>query len=86
MFAEIEAAPEISAEDVRLISESLGISSISDQALKDLASDMTFRLKQMIQDSKKFMENGRRQRLTCSDFDRALKIRGMEAKKFSIYF
>ncbi len=81
MFAEAEAAPEISPEDIRLVAESLGISSISDQALRDLAADVTFRLKQMVQDSKKFMENGRRQRLTCADFDRALKCRGMEAKK-----
>lgn len=82
MFAEAEAAPEISPEDIRLVAESLGISSISDQALRDLAADVTFRLKQMVQDSKKFMENGRRQRLTCADFDRALKCRGMEARKF----
>ncbi|GIX83817.1 transcription initiation factor TFIID subunit 6 [Caerostris extrusa] len=65
----------ITIESVKTIVESVGVSNLSDEAAKLLADDVTYRIKTLIQDSKKFMAHAKRKRLTAADLDYTLKIK-----------
>lgn len=65
-------------DSVKAMAESVGISNLQDDAAKELAEDVTYRLKCIIQDALKFMELGRRQKLNTQDIDHSLKVRNIE--------
>lgn len=68
----------LSGESVRVISESIGIVGLPDDAAGHLAEDCTYRLKQLIQESVKFMQHGKRRKLSTADFDNALRLKNIE--------
>ncbi|XP_039296185.1 transcription initiation factor TFIID subunit 6 isoform X2 [Nilaparvata lugens] len=68
----------LTIESMKAISESIGISNLADEAAKELADDVSYRLKLIIQDSAKFMHHGKRQKMLPSDVDNALKIKNIE--------
>lgn len=51
---------------------------MSDSAAKELSDDISFKLKQIVQDGQKFMHHAKRSRLSASDIDSSLKIRNLE--------
>lgn len=67
-----------SIESMKVIAESIGIGNLQDEAAKELADDISFRLKHIIQDAAKFMNHAKRVRLVQSDVDSALKVRNIE--------
>ncbi|XP_031850183.1 transcription initiation factor TFIID subunit 6 isoform X2 [Nomia melanderi] len=68
----------LSQESIKVIAESIGVGNFPDEAAKDLAEDVSYRLKEIIQDAAKFMRHGKRQRMTTHDIDCALKIKNIE--------
>lgn len=68
----------IPLESIKVIAESIGISNLSDDAAKELADDISYRLKLVIQDAAKFMNHAKRQKLHPADVDSALKIKNIE--------
>lgn len=68
----------LSMESIKVIAESIGIASLPDDAAKELADDVSFKLKQIVQDAAKFMHHSKRVKLTLSDIDDSLKIRNIE--------
>lgn len=68
----------IPLESIKVIAESIGISNLTDEPAKELADDISYRLKLIIQDAAKFMHHAKRQKLTASDLDHALKIKNIE--------
>jgi histone H3/H4 len=70
--------PVASSDSIRLIGESIGISNLSEEACRDLASDLTFTIKSILQDALKFTRNSKRKRLLIADIDYALKFRTSE--------
>ncbi|GAB6024217.1 Transcription initiation factor TFIID subunit 6 [Chamberlinius hualienensis] len=68
----------LSTESIKAIAETIGIANLADEAAKDLADDVSYRLKQAIQDSAKFLIHGKRKRLLTNDIDNALKMRNVE--------
>ncbi|XP_029168957.1 transcription initiation factor TFIID subunit 6-like [Nylanderia fulva] len=68
----------LSQESIKVIAESIGVGNFPDEAAKDLAEDVSYRLKEIIQDATKFMRHGKRQRMTTHDIDHALKIKNIE--------
>ncbi|XP_074099602.1 transcription initiation factor TFIID subunit 6-like isoform X2 [Cotesia typhae] len=68
----------LSLESMKVIAESIGVDNLPDDAAKDLAEDVSCRLKHIIQDAAKFMRHGNRRKLLPYDINRALKIKNLE--------
>lgn len=68
----------IGVQTIKLFGESVGISSIPEDAARHVAENLKFQLKRIIQDSAKFMRNAKRARLSPRDVDSALRARRIE--------
>lgn len=68
----------LSVDSMKVIAESLGIAALGDDAAKELADDVTCRLKVIVQDAMKFMHHSKRQKLSITDIDHTLKIKNIE--------
>jgi len=68
----------IGGNNVKVIAESIGLQGIPDDALREVGDDITYRLRIIVQNAHKFMNHGKRTRLTSSDIDCALKAQGHE--------
>ncbi|CAH0558321.1 unnamed protein product [Brassicogethes aeneus] len=66
----------------KVIAESIGIPNLQDEAAKELADDISYRLKHIIQDAAKFMNHAKRVKLMQSDVDSALKCKNIENRPF----
>ncbi|XP_056642753.1 transcription initiation factor TFIID subunit 6 [Diorhabda sublineata] len=67
-----------STESMKVIAESIGIGYLADDAAKELAEDISFRIKHIVQDAAKFMNHAKRTKLLQSDIDSALKAKNIE--------
>lgn len=67
-----------SIESIKVIAESIGIGNLPDDAAKELADDVSFRIKHIVQDAAKFMHHAKRTKLMNQDVDAALKIKNLE--------
>ncbi|KAF4617682.1 hypothetical protein D9613_006266 [Agrocybe pediades] len=64
-------------DSIKDIAESLGLT-ISDLVASSLASDVEYRLNQVIEEAARFMRHGRRTTLTTSDIEQALRVLNIE--------
>ncbi|VDD89880.1 unnamed protein product [Enterobius vermicularis] len=69
--------PELDNEYVKITGETIGITNLSDACLSQLATHITYVLKEVVEQAKKFAEHGRRKRLIADDFDSALAVKGI---------
>lgn len=69
---------QLGVQTVKLYGESVGLTSVPEEAAKYLGDEVTFILKEIVQDSSKFMRHSYRQRLSTKDFDSALRARKIE--------
>lgn len=67
-----------SIESIKVIAESIGIGNLPDEAAKELADDVSYKIKHIIQDSAKFMHHAKRTKLLNKDIDCALKVKNLE--------
>lgn len=67
-----------SVESIKVIAESIGIANLQDEAARELADEISFKLKHIIQDAAKFMHHSKRAKLMHSDIHCALKARNIE--------
>ncbi|XP_055542199.1 transcription initiation factor TFIID subunit 6-like isoform X1 [Wyeomyia smithii] len=68
----------LSLESIKVIAESIGVGSLPDDAAKELADDVSFKLKQIVQDAAKFMYHSKRMKMSIADIDHSLKVRNIE--------
>lgn len=68
----------LSVESMKVIAESIGIGNLGDDAAKELAEDISFKLKHIIQDAAKFVHHSKRMKLMPDDVDAALKAKNLE--------
>lgn len=78
--SELAYGTTLSTESMKVIAESIGVGSLADDVAKELSDEVSFRLKEIIQDSIKFMHHSKRQKLCTSDVDHALRIKNIEAR------
>ncbi|XP_050433272.1 transcription initiation factor TFIID subunit 6 isoform X1 [Adelges cooleyi] len=75
---EVNYGSTLPTESLKVIAESVGIGNLSDDAAKEISDSATYRLKLVLQESKKFMMHSNRCKLMPSDIDSALKVLGIE--------
>ncbi|CAH1368277.1 unnamed protein product [Tenebrio molitor] len=68
----------LSVESMKVIAESIGIGNLPDDAAKELAEDISFKLKHIIQDAAKFVHHAKRTKLMQNDIDAALRAKNLE--------
>jgi transcription initiation factor TFIID subunit 6 len=73
-------APKLlwNSENVKDVAESVGISSLNDDALKALTQDVEYRIGQVIIEALRLMRAARRTTLTVNDVSLALKVLDVE--------
>ena len=70
--------PVWNPDNIRDVAESLGIASLNDHVLDGLASDVEFRLAQVLEEALKFMRHSKRSTLTTNDIAQALRALNVE--------
>lgn len=70
--------PVWNPDNIRDVAESLGIASLNDLVLDGLASDVEFRLAQVLEEALKFMRHSKRSTLITNDIAQALRALNVE--------
>ncbi|KAH9891823.1 transcription initiation factor TFIID complex subunit [Cubamyces lactineus] len=65
-------------DSVRDVAESLNIINISDIVASALASDVEYRIQQVVEEAARFMRHAKRTTLTTADIDQALRVLNIE--------
>lgn len=68
----------LSIDSIKTMGESVGITTLNDDAATRLAEDLEYRLKEVIQEAVKFMRHSKRKKLACADIDQALRVKNIE--------
>ena len=78
---EVEDGPVrhlLSVDSIKMMGESVGITTLNDDAATRLSDDLEYRLREVIQEAVKFMRHSKRKKLTCGDIDQALRVKNIE--------
>lgn len=65
-------------DNIRDVAESLGITSLSEDVLQGLSSDIEYRLAQVLEEALKFMRHSKRSTLSTQDITQALRVLDIE--------
>ncbi|KAL8936259.1 MAG: hypothetical protein Q9211_004272 [Gyalolechia sp. 1 TL-2023] len=65
-------------DNIKDVAESIGISSLNDDVLQALSSDIEYRLSQVLEEALKFMRHSRRMTLSTQDVAQALRVLDIE--------
>lgn len=65
-------------DNIKDVAESIGITSLNDDVLQALSSDIEYRLSQVLEEALKFMRHSRRMTLSTQDVAQALRILDIE--------
>lgn len=68
------------ADSIRDVAESLGIASLPEGVACMLASDVEYRLHQIIEEASRFSRHSNRTTMTTTDIDQAFKILNIEVR------
>ena len=66
------------AESIKIMAETISIGNLPEEAAREIAEEVTYRVRQLTQDAAKLMHHGKRAKLTCDDIDQALRMTGQE--------
>ncbi|XP_022095715.1 TAF6-like RNA polymerase II p300/CBP-associated factor-associated factor 65 kDa subunit 6L isoform X2 [Acanthaster planci] len=77
-MAEDKKFAMLSSGSVKVVAESAGVSSLSDEIAGMIAEDVCYRLREVTQASTQFMKHAKRKRLHSEDFNKALRWSDVE--------
>lgn len=66
------------SDSIRDVADSLGLHNIAESVVSLLASDVEYRLHQVIEEASRFTRHSKRTTLTTSDIDQAFRILNIE--------
>lgn len=69
-------------DSVKDVAESLGITNLRDNIAMALATDIEYRIRDIVQSASKYMKHAKRSRMTTSDIDNALRQKNIEVCTF----
>ena len=78
---EVDEAPVrhlLSIDSIKIMGESVGITTLNDDAATRLGEDLEYRIREVIQEAVKFMRHSKRRKLTCADIDQSLRVKNVE--------
>uniref|UniRef100_A0A914XJH5 Transcription initiation factor TFIID subunit 6 n=1 Tax=Plectus sambesii TaxID=2011161 RepID=A0A914XJH5_9BILA len=70
--------PALDVNYIKVVSEAVGISHLPEDAASLVAEEVSFRLKELVQQANKFTLHGRRRKLIADDIDKALRSKNVE--------
>ena len=73
-----EIEPLFTKESVKFSADSFMADKLNDEAASFVAEELTFRLKELVQDALKFVQNSKRKVLLTQDIDNALRVQNVE--------
>eukprot|EP00240_Pyramimonas_obovata_P005207 CAMPEP_0118942302 /NCGR_PEP_ID=MMETSP1169-20130426/35919_1 /TAXON_ID=36882 /ORGANISM="Pyramimonas obovata, Strain CCMP722" /LENGTH=428 /DNA_ID=CAMNT_0006887303 /DNA_START=376 /DNA_END=1658 /DNA_ORIENTATION=+ len=71
-------APHVRPDTIKIVADSVGISKLSDEVASSLSPDVEYRMREIIQESLKFMRHSKRSILTTEDVNCGLRLRNVE--------
>ena len=68
-------------DSVKIMAETVSVGGLHEEVAREIADEVTHRVKMLVQNAAKLMHHGHGQRvkLTCEDVDQALRMTGQEA-------
>ncbi len=72
-------------ESIQVIAQTIGISKLKEEIAQALASDVEYRIREIIQDAAKFMKHSKRTQLTTQDVNNALSQKNVEVRHRLLY-
>lgn len=71
-------------DSVKDVAESLGIVNLRDNIAMALATDIEYRIRDIVQSASKYMKHSKREQLTTADIDNALRQKNIEVCRMSL--
>ena len=66
-------------DSVKIMAETVSVGGLPEEVAREIADEVTYRVKMLVQNAAKLMHHGQRVKLTCEDVDQALRMTGQEA-------
>ena len=65
-------------DSVKIMAETVSVGGLPEEVAREIADEVTYRVKMLVQNAAKLMHHGQRAKLTCEDVDQALRMTGQE--------
>ena len=65
-------------DSVKIMAETVSVGGLPEEAAREIADEVSYRVKMLVQNAAKLMHHGKRAKLTCEDVDQALRMTGQE--------
>ncbi len=65
-------------DSVKIMAETVSVGGLPEEVAREIADEVSYRVKMLVQNAAKLMHHGKRAKLTCEDIDQALRMTGQE--------
>ena len=68
----------LDSDSVKMMAETVSVGGLPEEAAREIAEEVSYRVKMLVQNAAKLMHHGKRAKLSCDDIDQALRMTGQE--------